>query len=152
MVPILFGCWLETHFTLHHFSHGASNQICGDKPAIKHCVRVQREGVVVMMVICHCWHQPPDSGLFSSELVVCIRWPVSASGKASVSVLPINIQGWFPLELIGLIPLQSRGLSRVFSSTTIGKHQFFSAQSSLRSNSHICTCYWENHSFDYTDL
>ena len=57
---------------------------------------------------------------------------------ASASVLPMNIQAWFPLGLIGLI-LQSKGLSRVFSSTTVQKHQFFSAQPSLWSNSHIHT-------------
>ena len=55
------------------------------------------------------------------------------------SVLPINIQGWFPLVLTSLISLQSKGLSRVFSNTTVGKHQFFGAQSSLWSNSHIHT-------------
>ena len=58
---------------------------------------------------------------------------------ASTSVLPINAQAWFPLGLTGLIPLQSKGLSRVFSSTTIGKNQLFSTQSSLWSNSWICT-------------
>ena len=58
---------------------------------------------------------------------------------ASVSVFPLKIQGWFPLGLTDLISLQSKGLSRVFSSTTIQKHQFFSAQPSLWSNSHICT-------------
>ena len=58
---------------------------------------------------------------------------------ASASVLPMNIQCWFPLGLTGLISLQSRGLSRVFSNTTVQKHQFFSAESSLWSNSHICT-------------
>ena len=57
---------------------------------------------------------------------------------ASASVLLMNIQGWFPLRLTGLI-LQSNGLSRVFSSTTVQKHQFFSAQLSLWSNSHIHT-------------
>ena len=51
--------------------------------------------------------------------------------SASTSVLPMSIQDWFPLELTGWIPLQSKGLSRVFSSTTIQKHQFFSAQPSL---------------------
>ena len=59
--------------------------------------------------------------------------------SASVSVLPVNIQGWFPLGLIGLMSLQFKGLSRVLSSTTVWKHQFFSAQSSLWSNSHIRT-------------
>ena len=50
----------------------------------------------------------------------------------------MNIQGWFPLGWTGLISSQSKGLSRVFTNTTIQKHQFFSTQSSLRSNSHIC--------------
>ena len=58
---------------------------------------------------------------------------------ASASVLPINIQGWFPLGLNDLITLLSKGLFRVFSRTTVQKHQFFSSQPSLWSNSHICT-------------
>ena len=60
--------------------------------------------------------------------------------SASASVLPMNIQDWFFfLQLTGLISLQSKGLSGVFSNTTIQKHQFFSAQLSLWSNSHIRT-------------
>ena len=51
--------------------------------------------------------------------------------RVSASVLPVNIQGWFSLGLIGLISMQSKGLSRVFSSTTIQKHRFFSIQPSL---------------------
>ena len=58
---------------------------------------------------------------------------------ASATVLPVNIQGWFPLGLTGLISVQSKGFSRVFSSTTIWKHQFFGSQPSLWSNSHIYT-------------
>ena len=59
---------------------------------------------------------------------------------ASVSVLPMNIQGWYPLRLTGLISLQAKGLSRVFSNTTVQKHQFFSAQPTLTwSNSYIHT-------------
>ena len=58
---------------------------------------------------------------------------------ASASDLPMNIQGWFPLGLTGLISLQSKGLSRVFCSTTIQNHQFFGGQPSLWSNSHIRT-------------
>ena len=57
--------------------------------------------------------------------------------SASASVLPMTIRGWFPLGLTGLIFLHSRGLSRVFSTTTIWKHQFFSAQPSLWSNKKI---------------
>ena len=59
--------------------------------------------------------------------------------SASVLVLPMNIQNWFPLELTGWISLQSKGLSRVVSNTTVQKHQFFSAQLSSQSNSHIHT-------------
>ena len=58
--------------------------------------------------------------------------------SASVAVLPMNIQRWFPLGLTVLIFLLSKGLLRVFSSTTVWKHQFFGAQPSLWSNSHIC--------------
>ena len=57
--------------------------------------------------------------------------------SASASVHPMNSQDWYPLWLIDLISLQSKGLSRVFSKTKVQKHQFFSAQLSLWSNSHI---------------
>ena len=63
-----------------------------------------------------------------------------ASGGQSIGALasaPMNIQGWFPLVLTGLISLLSKGLSRVFSSNTLWKHQFFGTQPSLWSNSHI---------------
>ena len=67
----------------------------------------------------------PNIMVFSNESVLLIRWPgVSASG----SVLPMNIQDWFPSGLSSLISLQSKGLSRVFSNTTVQKHQFISAQ------------------------
>ena len=61
------------------------------------------------------------------------------STGASASVLPMNIKGWFPLGLTDLISMQSKGLSRVFSYITVQKHQFFGAQLSLWSNSHIYT-------------
>ena len=63
----------------------------------------------------------------------------STGVSASASVLPMNIQDWFPLGSTGWISLLSKGLSRVFSSATIQKHQFFSAQLSSQSNSHIHT-------------
>ena len=59
--------------------------------------------------------------------------------SASASVLPMNLQDWFPLGWTGWISLQCKGLSRVFSNTTIQKHQFFGAQLSSQSNSHIHT-------------
>ena len=78
----------------------------------------------------------PASGSFSiSQLFASGSQSIEAS--ASTSVLSMNIQGWFPLGLTGLISLKSKGLSRVSSNTTIQKYQFFSAQLSLWSNSHI---------------
>ena len=59
--------------------------------------------------------------------------------SASTSVLPMNTQDWSPLGWTGWISVQSKGLSRVFSNTTVQKHQFFSAQLSSQSNSHIHT-------------
>ena len=59
--------------------------------------------------------------------------------SASTSVPPMNTQDWSPLGWTGWISLQSKGLSRVFSNTTVQKHQFFGAQLSLQSNSHILT-------------
>ena len=63
----------------------------------------------------------------------------SIGASVLASVLPMNIQDWSPLGWTGLISLQSKGLSRVFSNPTVQKHQFFSAQLSLWSNSHIHT-------------
>ena len=73
-----------------------------------------------------------------------VSWLFASGGRsigasASASVLAVNIQNWFPLGLTGLISLLSKGLSRVFSNTTVQKHQFFIAQLSLQSNSHIHT-------------
>ena len=63
----------------------------------------------------------------------------SIRASTSASILLINIQDWFPLGLTGLNSLQSKGFSRVFSNTTVQKHQFFGAQLSSQSNSHIHT-------------
>ena len=68
--------------------------------------------------------------------------------SASPSVLPMNIQDWFPLGLTGWISLQSKGLSRVFSNTTVQKHQFFSAQFLYGPPLTSIHDYWKNHSFD----
>ena len=63
----------------------------------------------------------------------------SIGASASAAVLPMNIQSWFPLGLSGLISLLSKGVSRVFSNTTVWIHQFFGTQPSLWSKSHSCT-------------
>ena len=74
----------------------------------------------------------------------------SIGASASATVLAMNIQGSFPLGLTGCISLLSKGLSRAFS--TIWKHQFFSTQPSLWSNSHIHTRLLKNYSFDWMEI
>ena len=95
---------------------------------------------------------PTSASLPMSQLFASGDQRIGTS--ASASVLPMNIQGWFPLGLTALIAMQSKGLSRVFSSTTIQKHQLFSAQPSLWSNLTSMHVYWKNHSFsfDYMNL
>ena len=91
-----------------------------------------------------CLESFPESGSFP------ISQFFTSGGQsigASPSVLQMNIQGWFPLGLTGLISSQSKGLSRVFSSTTVQKHQFFGAQPSLWPLTSVHD-YWKNHSFD----
>ena len=80
----------------------------------------------------------PNIRVFSNESVFATGGQ-SIGALGSASVLPVNIQGWFPLRLTGLISLLSKGLSRVFFSTTVQKHHFFGTQPSLWSNSHIHT-------------
>ena len=89
------------------------------------------------LILCHPLLPPsifPSIRVFSNELLFSSGSQSMGAGvTASASVLPMNIQGWFSLGLTGLISLQPKGLSRVFSSTTIQKHQFC-AQPSLWSN------------------
>ena len=85
-----------------------------------------------------CPQSLPASGSFPMSQL--FTWGGQSIGvSASASVLPMNIQDWFLLGLTGLISLQSKGLSKVFSNTTAQKHQFLGAQLSLQSNSHIHT-------------
>ena len=98
-----------------------------------------------------CPQSCPASGSFP------VNWLFASGGQtirasALVSVFPMNIQDWFPLGLTGLISLLFKGLSRVFSNTTVRKHQFFGSQPSLWSNSYITHDYWKKYSFDRTSL
>ena len=96
-------------------------------------------------LISFCPQSFPGSGTFPmSQLFASDDQTTGVS--ASALVLPTSVQGWFSLRLTGFIYLLSRGLSRVFSSTTVQRHQFFGALPSLRSSS------WEDHSLDCTDL
>ena len=84
---------------------------------------------------------PPSIRVFSNESTLQMRWPKYWSFSFSISS---STQGWSPLEWTGWISLQSKGLSRVFSNTTVQKHQFFGTQISSQSNSHIHTWPLEN--------
>ena len=94
------------------------------------------------LILCHSLLPCPQS--FPTSESFPMSWLFTSSGQNigasdSVYVLPMIIQSWFPLGLTSLISLQSKELSRVFSNTTIRKHQFFGTQPSLWSSSHIHT-------------
>ena len=109
--------------------------VCSNSCALSHWCHPTISSSVVSFFSC--------SQSFPASESVPVSW-LFTSGRQSIgaatlaSVLTMNNQGWFPLGLTGLISLQSKGLSRVFSSTTVRKHQFFGAQPSLWSNYDIC--------------
>ena len=100
-----------------------------------------------VMPFSSCLQSFPASGSFQMSQFFT-SGGLSIGASASVSVLPMNILEWFPLGLTGLISLQSKGLSRVLSNTTVQKHQFFSL--SLLHVQALTSIhdYWKNHSFD----
>ena len=94
------------------------------------------------LILCHPHSSCPQSLSASGSVSMSqiFTWGVQSIGvSASPSVLPKNTKEWFPLEWTGWISLHSKGLSGVFFNTTVQKHQFFSAQPSSQSNSHIHT-------------
>ena len=117
-------------FPVHHQLLGACSN---SRPSSQWCHPTTSSSVIPFS---SCLQSFPASGTFPTS-----QFFTSGSQNigASVSVLQINIQDWFPLGFTGLISLQSKGLSRVFSNITVQKNQFFSAQLSLWSNSHIPT-------------
>ena len=96
------------------------------------------------------WSSPSPGSFPMSQLLASGGQSIRASALASI--LPMNIQDWFPLGLAGLISSLSKGLSRVFSNTTVQKHQYFGAQPSSWSTFQIVPDYWKSHSFDYIDF
>ena len=92
--------------------------------------------LILCCFLSSCLQSFPASGSFPTCCLLASGGQ-SIVASASASVLPINIQGSFPLGLTGLISLLSKGISRVFSGTSVHKHQFFSMQPSLCSNSYI---------------
>ena len=127
-------------------SHQASlsfiiSQFCSDSRPLSRWCYLTISSVVLsnhFILCCSLLFLPstvPSIRVFSSESSLHITWPQYWSFSFS-TVLLVNIQGWFPLGLTGLISLQSNnGISRVFSSTIIQRHQFFGTQPSLWSNS-----------------
>ena len=100
-------------------------------------IHVSQVSDAIYLILCHppsCLQSFPRSGSFPMSWLFAPRGQ-SIETSASASVLLVNIQDWFPLWLTGLISWQSKGLSRVFSNTTVQKHQFFNTQPSLWSKS-----------------
>ena len=89
----------------------------------------------------------PESGTFPMSWLFPSGYQ-NTGVSASASVLPMSIQGWFPLRLIGLISLPSKGHSRVFSSTTVQRHRFFGALPSYSRALTTVGGHWQDHSFD----
>ena len=136
-VQLLSNVWL---FETHGLQHGqASLSITNSRSLPKLLsIKLVMPSAISSSVIPFSFHLQsfPASGSFPmSHFFISGSQRIVAS--ASASVLPMNIQDQFPFELTGLISLLSKGLSRVFSNTTVQKHQFFGAQLSLQSNSHI---------------
>ena len=94
--------------------------------------------LILFCPLSSCLQSFPASGSFPVSQFFALGGQ-SIGFSASASVLPMNIQDWFPLGWTGWISLQSKGLPRVFPNTTVQKHQFFGFQLSLWSNSHIHT-------------
>ena len=129
-------CWphrlQHTRLPYSSLSPGVCSNAC---PLCQRCLPTISSSVIPFS---SCLQSFPAVGSFPmSQFFASGGQSIGASALASV--FPMNIQCWFPLGLTSLISLQAKGLSRVFSSTTVWKHQFFSAQPSLWSNSHICT-------------
>ena len=146
-VQLLSRVWLcnttdcSTQASLPSPTPGACSNSC---PSSRWCHPAISSSVVPFS----CLQSLPASGPFPmSQFFASGGQSIGVSPSASV--LPINIQDWFPLGWTGWISLQSKGHSTVFSNTTVQKHQFFSTQLFLWSNSytHIHD-YWKNHSFD----
>ena len=94
---------------------------------------------------------PPSIKVFSMSQL--LAWGSQSTGvSALASFLPKKSQDWSPLECTGWISLQSKGLSRVFFSTTVQKHQFFGTQLSSSPTLTSIHNYWKNYSLDETDL
>ena len=152
---------ISVQFSPTQFSHSVmSDSATPCTAACQASLSITNSRNLLKLMPIESWCHPTISssvGPFSSHLQPCPAsgsFPMSqlfTSGvqsigvSASTSVLPVNTQGWSPSEWTGWISLQSRGLSRVFSNTTVQMHQFFGAHSPTLTSIHD---HWKNHSLD----
>ena len=125
-----------------HESQHARPPCPSPTPGVHSLMSIESEMPSSHLILCHPLlllpHSLPASESFPMSQL--FTWGGQSTGvSVSASFLPKKSQGWSPSEWTGWICLQSKGLSRVFSNTTVQKHQFFSAQPSSQSNSHIHT-------------
>ena len=137
------GLWHARLPVLHHLSEPAQTRVHWVGNAIQLSHPLSSPSLLASNL--------PGSGFFLMSLLF-VSGGQSIWASALASVLPMNIQDWFPLGWTGLTSLQSKRLSRVFSNTTVQKHQFFGTQLSLWSSYHIHRQLLKNHSFDYMDI
>ena len=142
LCPTLRSCWRQhTRLPCPSPTPGAYSNSC---PLIQWCHPTIASSVVPFS---SCLQSFPASGSFPvSQFFISGGQSIVAS--ASASVLPMNIQDWFPLRLTGWISLQSKGLSRVFSNTIVQKHQFFVLSFHYGPTLTSIQDYWKNQSFD----
>ena len=140
---VQFSCWVVTNFLRPHGLQHARPPCPSPTPGIysDSCLLSWWGHPTIsssVITFSSCLQSFPESGFFPlSQFFASGVQSIGAS--ASWSVLPMNIQDWFPLGLTGLISLNSKGFPSIFSKTTVQKHQFFGAQLSLWFNSHIHT-------------
>jgi len=146
---IQFSCSVVSDSSLPHESQHARPPCPSPTPRVhsNSCPSSQwcHPAISFSVVPFSCPQSLPASGSFPVSQLFALGGQ-STGVSALASFLPKNTQDWFPLGWTGWISLQSKGLSRVFSNTTVQKHQFFSAQFSSQSNSLIHTWPWKNHS------
>ena len=128
LILLLFSCWvmsdsLQPHGLQHTRlpSRSPSPGTCSNSCPLSHWCHLDMSSSVIPFS--SYLQSFPTSGTFLMSWIFALGGQ-SIGASASASVLPMNIQDWFPLGLTGLISLESKGLSRVISSTTIWKHQF----------------------------
>ena len=152
---MLFSCSVMSDSLWPHGLHYArlpcpslSSRVCSNSCPLSRWCHPTISCSVILFSSC-----PPSFSASGSFPVSCLfaSGGQSIGASASASVLPMNIQGWFPLELTGLISLLSKRLSRVLSSTTIWKHRFLVLSLLYGPTLTSVHDYWKNHSFDSMD-